>query len=140
VPPPVAIKPDDIPPLLKPGDLPGRFDRYGFRVPLIVVSPWARKNYVSSVVQDHTSITRFIETKWNFGAMTFRDANAANMTDYFNFHKAHFADPPVLAQPLDPAPGLQLCAEHGQHPPLPPTGAIARHRRAALRRGGLPRT
>ena len=140
VPPPVAIKPDDIPPLLKPGDLPGRFDRYGFRVPLIVVSPWARKNYVSSVVQDHTSITRFIETKWNFGAMTFRDANATNMTDYFNFHKAHFADPPVLAQPLDPAPGLQLCAEHGQHPPLPPTGAIARHRRAALRRGGLPRT
>jgi phospholipase C len=135
VPPPAAIKPDDIPPLLHPGDVPGGFDRYGFRVPLILVSPWARKNYVSSVVQDHTSITRFIETKWNFGAMTFRDANAANMTDYFNFHKAHFRHPPALAAPPDPAPGLQRCAEHGQSPPLPPAGAVGRNSS-----GGLPRT
>jgi phospholipase C len=135
VPPPFAIKPDSIPPLLRPGDVPGDFDRYGFRVPLIVVSPWARKNYVSSVVQDHTSITRFIETKWNFGAMTFRDANAANMTDYFNFDKAHFRHPPVLAQAPDPGPGLRRCAAHGQNPPLPPVGVIASHRH-----GGLPRT
>jgi phospholipase C len=135
VPPPFAIKPDSIPPLLQPADVPGGFDRYGFRVPLIVVSPWARKNYVSSVVQDHTSITRFIETKWNFGAMTFRDANAANMTDYFNFDKAHFRHPPVLAQAPDPGPGLRRCAAHGQNPPLPPVGVIASHRR-----GGLPRT
>jgi len=134
VPPPRAIKPDGIPPLLKPGDLPGAFDRYGFRVPLIVVSPWARKNYVSSVVQDHTSITRFIETKWNLGAMTFRDANAADMTDYFNFHKAHFRQPPVLAQAPDPGPGLQLCAAHGQQPPLPPVGTIARHELSGLPR------
>jgi phospholipase C len=135
VPPPRAIKPDAIPPLLNPGDVPGAFDRYGFRVPLIVVSPWARRNYVSRVVQDHTSITRFIETKWNFGAMTFRDANAANMTDYFNFRRADFLHPPGLAQAPDPAPGLQRCAAHGQSPPLPPVGVIARHPH-----GGLPRT
>jgi phospholipase C len=134
VPPPPAIKPDDIPPLLQPGDLPGAFDRYGFRVPLIVVSPWARRNYVSSVVQDHTSITRFVETKWNLGAMTFRDANAANMSDYFNFHHAHFMHPPAFAPPVDPGPGLQACAAHGQHPPLPPSGTISRHPRV------LPRT
>ena len=124
VPPPPAIKPDDIPPLLHPGDVDAGFDRYGFRVPLIVVSPWARRNYVSNVVQDHTSITRFIETKWNLGAMTFRDANAANMTDYFNFHRAHFRQPPVLAAAPDPAPGLARCAAEGQNPPLPPAGAI----------------
>ena len=134
VPPPAAIKPDDIAPLLQPGDVPGAFDRYGFRVPLIVVSPWARRNYVSSVVQDLTSITRFIETKWNLGAMTFRDANAANMSDYFNFHRAHFRHPPPLAPLEDTAPGLQACAAHGQHPPLPPSGAISRHPRV------LPRT
>ena len=125
VPPPRAIKPDDIPPLLQPGDVPGTFDRYGFRVPLVVVSPWARKNYISNVVQDHTSITRFIETKWNLGAMTFRDANAANMTDYFDFRRAQFRRPPVLAGPIDPGPGLQRCAAAGQHPPLPPAGVIA---------------
>src|SRR6202035_4244706 len=37
VPPPRAIKPDSIPPMLGPGDIPGAYDRYGFRVPLIVV-------------------------------------------------------------------------------------------------------
>src|SRR4051794_9867929 len=141
VPPPPAIKPDDIPPLLKPGDVPGAFDRYGFRVPLVVVSPWARKNYVSNVVQDHTSITRFIERKWNLGAMTYRDANAADMSDYFNFSHPHFADPPELAPPLDPGPGLDECHANGQFPPLPPSGAISK--RSAERTGfrrGLPRT
>ena len=61
VPPPRAIKPDSIPPRVRPGDAPGGYGRYGFRVPLFVVSPWARAGYVSSVVQDHTSITAFIE-------------------------------------------------------------------------------
>jgi phospholipase C len=57
VPPPRAIKPDSSPPRLKPGDAPGGYGRYGFRVPLFVISPRARPSYVSSVVQDHTSIT-----------------------------------------------------------------------------------
>ncbi len=134
VPPPRAIKPDDIPPMLQPGDVPGAFNRYGFRVPLIVVSPWARKHYVSRVVQDHTSITRFIETKWNLGAMTYRDANAADMTDYFDFTRAQFREPPRLAEPPDPAPGLRRCAEHDQHPPLPPAGVVSKNRRGVLPR------
>ncbi|MGB8877674.1 MAG: alkaline phosphatase family protein [Solirubrobacteraceae bacterium] len=74
--------------MLTTGDVPGAFDRYGFRVPLIVVSPWARPGYVSRVIQDHTSITAFIERKWNLPAMTFRDANADPMTDYFDFRRA----------------------------------------------------
>ena len=36
-------------------------------------------------VQDLTSITAFIERKWNLPAMTFRDANADPMIDYFDF-------------------------------------------------------
>ena len=93
VPPPRAIKPDAIPPLTAPGDAPGAYDRLGFRVPLIVVSPWARAGYVSSVVQDLTSLTAFIERKWNLPAMTFRDANAHPMTDYFDFRAPAFACP-----------------------------------------------
>ena len=77
--------------LLKPGDVRGGYDRYGFRVPLFVVSPWAKKGYVSRVTQDHTSITAFIERKWNLPAMTFRDANAEPMTDYFDFRKPAFS-------------------------------------------------
>jgi phospholipase C len=120
VPPPPAIKPDSIPPLLSPGDLPGGYDRYGFRVPLIVVSPWARRHYVSSRIQDHTSITAFIESKWNLPAMTFRDANADPMLDYFDFHHAAFERPPSLAAAPALGPGLARCKAAGLNPPLPP--------------------
>ncbi len=119
VPPPRAIKPDNIPPTPPPGGeplLPGGFDRYGFRVPLIVVSPWARANYTSCVVQDHTSITAFVERKWNLPAMTFRDANAHPMTDYFNFRKAAFAKPPALAAAPALGPGLAACTAQGLQP------------------------
>jgi phospholipase C len=123
VPPPKAIKPDSTPPLLKPGDTPGAFDRYGFRVPLVVVSPFAKKNYVSHQVQDLTSILRFIERKWNIGALTFRDANAADMTDYLDFRKAPFRDPPRLAAAPKTGPGLDRCHALGLHPPGDPTPA-----------------
>jgi phospholipase C len=120
VPPPRAIKPDSIPPRVKPGDAPGGYGRYGFRVPLIVVSPWARPGYVSGVVQDHTSITAFIERKWNLPAMTFRDANAQPMTDYFDFRRAAFRRPPTLAAGPGLGPGLARCEAQGLSPPLPP--------------------
>jgi phospholipase C len=120
IPPPPAIRPDSIEPILAPGDAPGRYDRYGFRVPLIVVSPWARRNYVSNVVQDHTSITAFIERKWNLPAMTHRDANAQPMTDYFDLRKPAFARPPALAVAPALAPGLAACHAQGLNPPLPP--------------------
>ena len=118
VPPPPALAPDSIPPILTATDVPGAFDRYGFRVPLIVVSPWARRGYVSRVVQDHTSVLAFIERKWNLPAMTLRDANAQPMTDYFNFRHAAFATPPKLAPAPKLGPGLAKCHAAGLNPPL----------------------
>jgi phospholipase C len=127
VPPPPAIKPDSIPPMLAPGDAPGAYDRYGFRVPLIVVSPWARRGYASSVIQDLTSITAFVERKWNLPAMTFRDANAHPMTDYFDFSgRPAFARPPRLHN----APAIEPC------PPGTGVGAesdVARYLARAVR-------
>jgi phospholipase C len=122
VPPPRAIKPDNIAPIPVPGGpplAPGGYDRYGFRVPTVVVSPWARPHYVSNVVQDHTSITAFIEHKWNLPAMTFRDANAHPMTDYFDFTAPAFATPPKLAAAPGLAHGLAQCHAAGLNPPLP---------------------
>jgi phospholipase C len=119
VPPPRAIKPDNIPPQLAASDFQAGYTRYGFRVPMIVVSPWARRHYVSRVVQDHTSMTAFIERKWNLPAMTFRDANADAMTDYFDFSRPAFATPPTLARKPSLEPGLARCRAHGFHPPLP---------------------
>jgi phospholipase C len=123
VPPPRAIRPDDIGPIQeadRPKLAPGTYDRYGFRVPLIVVSPWARKNYVSKIVQDHTSITAFIERKWNLPAMTFRDANAHPMTDYFDFRRPAFAEPPHIHPKPGLAHGLAQCHRAGLNPPITP--------------------
>jgi phospholipase C len=119
VPPPPAVKPDQIRPHLAPGDAPGGYDRYGMRVPLIAVSPFSRRHYVSRAVQDHTSILKFIETVWNLGALTFRDANARDMTDYFNFDQSPFAHPPTLAPAPKIGPGLAGCLANGERPPTP---------------------
>jgi phospholipase C len=96
VPPPPACPPDDLDPELSPGDQPGRFDRYGVRVPTIVISPYARPHYVSHAVYDHTSILRLLEARFLMPAMTARDANADPLLDLFDFSKPSFATPPSL--------------------------------------------
>ena len=94
---------------------------------------------MSHVVQDLTSITAFIERKWNLPAMTFRDANADPMTDYFDFRAPAFAKPPRLAAAPPLAPGLVKCHAQGLNPPLPPgtasdTSDVARYlKRVAAR-------
>jgi phospholipase C len=104
VPPPAAVTPDDIPPMLQPGDTPGAFDRYGFRVPIAVVSPYSKPHSVSHVVNDHTSILKFIETRFGLPSLTRRDAAANNMFEFFDFSTASFAVPPVLPPAvIDPA-------------------------------------
>ena len=98
VPPPPAVAPDDIKPILKvhpddhldglPAELPGDYTRYGFRVPAVVVSPFAKKNYVSHVVHDHTSILSLVEHKWNLPALTNRDGAADNLLDCLDLDAA----------------------------------------------------
>jgi phospholipase C len=77
------------------------FDRYGFRVPFVVVSPYARKSFVSHAVYDHTSITRFIEAKFRLPALTSRDANALPPYDMFDFQNPPFRSPPHLRRAED---------------------------------------
>ena len=80
-------------------------DRYGFRVPAVIASPWAKRNYVSHVVHDHTSILKLVETKWNLPALTYRDANASNLLDSLDFGASA---PPFLQPPALPAPNTSL--------------------------------
>ena len=75
--------------------------------------------YVSRVVQDHTSITAFIERKWNLPAMTFRDANAHPMTDYFDFRHPTFRKPPTAPRGAAARPGATGVQGGGSDPPLP---------------------
>ena len=97
------------------------------RVPAFVISPFAKKNYVSHVVHDHTSVLKFIETKFNLGAMTYRDANADNLLDSLDFANPGFMTPPTL-----PAPGLPAAGSVCQPLPRPQTepGDELHHNRA----------
>jgi len=62
-----------------------QWTQMGPRVPLVVISQWAKLGYVSHVVHDHTAITRFIETVFNLPALTARDANSDALLDLFDF-------------------------------------------------------
>jgi phospholipase C len=66
----------------------------GYRVPLIVVSPYAKKNYVSHSVADNTAILKFIETRFNVAALTKRDAAQIDMTEFFDFSSPSWMTPP----------------------------------------------
>jgi phospholipase C len=103
VPPPAACKPDEIPPKLKPNSYPGQYDRYGFRVPFVAVSPFVKHHYVSHQVYDHTSILKFIETKFNLPALTARDANADAMMDLFDFSNPIWKVDSLPSAAVDPA-------------------------------------
>jgi phospholipase C len=128
VPPPVALAPDSISPMVQPGE--STYDgyaRYGFRVPAIVVSPYAKRDHVSHVVYDHTSILALVERKWNLPAMTYRDANANDLTDFLDLdamsaRRPTFPELPALAPAGDTAAALACSSTGpGQIPPPPPT-------------------
>jgi phospholipase C len=74
---------------------------YGPRLPLLVISPYAKVNYVDHTVTDQSSILRFIEDNWNLGRIgdNSTDAMAGSLMGMFNFGATA---PAVL---LDPAKG-----------------------------------
>jgi phospholipase C len=119
--PPPAVPPDDIPPDLQlsaKGTYPAKFNRYGFRVPFVVVSPWGRPRYVSHRVMDHTSVLAFIEHQWNLPPMTRRDAAAWDMRDVFDLTRRRL---PAINLPTPPsvARTTAVCKAHGENPPTP---------------------
>jgi phospholipase C len=108
--PPRAVAPDDIAPMLRPGDTVAGFDQYGVRVPAVVVSPFSRPHFVSHDVFDHTSILRFVEERFGLPALTKRDAAADPMTDLFNFERPAFLHPPTLRPAVINQAQLAACA------------------------------
>jgi phospholipase C len=82
----------------------------GFRVPTIVLSPFARPGYVGHQVYDHSSILRMVEWRWGLKPMTKRDRAARNLAESFDFSKAR------------PAPALPVVADPGPHVCQDPIG------------------
>jgi len=73
------------------------FEWTGYRVPLIVISPFAKKNYVSHTVYDHTAILKLVETRFGLSNLTQRDLAQADMSknDFFDFVNKPWATPPT---------------------------------------------
>jgi phospholipase C len=110
----VSPQPMPSPDGIKPVDLPAGyictgktgpicdFIYTGYRIPLTVISPYAKKNYVSHTVMDSTAILKFIETRFNLPALTKRDAAQPDMTEFFDFN-----NPPWMSPPSPPAQNMK---------------------------------
>jgi phospholipase C len=68
----------------------------GFRVPNMIISPFARKHYVSHTPMDHTAVIKFVESRFiNSSAhLTNRDAVQPNLLELFDFTGVPWATPP----------------------------------------------
>src|SRR5271166_5505878 len=78
---------------------PPPMDIYGLgpRVPLLIISPYARAGYISHTQYEFASVLKFIEDRFNLAPLTQRDANANDTTDSFNFSQT--PNPPLVLTP-----------------------------------------
>ncbi|MFZ0279471.1 MAG: alkaline phosphatase family protein [Candidatus Sulfotelmatobacter sp.] len=77
---------------------------YGFRVPMVVMSPYAKPAYISHVTHDFGSILKFIETNFNLPSLGYADAPADDLSDIFNFSQT-----PVAFQTITPPSDTASC-------------------------------
>ena len=86
--PPVAVpSPDGIPiqDLIAGKDVAGDFTMTGVRVPNMIISPFAKKNFVSHTPIDYTAFLKFVETRFGLASLTARDGSMPDMTEFFDF-------------------------------------------------------
>jgi phospholipase C len=103
-----AVPPDGIKPVDLRSDEPrGDFDRTGYRVPMMVISPFVKKSYVSHTVADGTAILKFIQTRFKLPHLTARDAAQIDMTEFFDF-----ANPPWMTPPSPPAQPINMPCDY----------------------------
>jgi phospholipase C len=98
VPSPDGIKPRDLLPSDPQND---DFVRTGFRVPLIIVSPFAKPHYVSHTPMDYTAVLKFVEKRFNLPSLTARDAAQADMEEFFDFSSPNLNPPSPASQPIN---------------------------------------
>ena len=96
-----------------PGAYPGRCG-YGARLPLLVVSPFAKVNFVDHTLTDQTSILRFIEDNWKLGRIGDQsfDEKAGPLRQFFDFDRKL----PAPRLRLDPETGAARAASGGRAP------------------------
>jgi phospholipase C len=75
---------------------------FGFRVPLLVISPYAKTGYIDHRQGEFSSVLRFIEDNWGLSTLTHRDRNARDLSEAFDFSRA--------PRPPDPLPSRTDCS------------------------------
>ena len=70
----------------------------GPRVPMLIISPWAKQGYVDHTEYEFSSVLKFIETVFDLRCMTARDCGANDMMDAFDFTQ----EPRPRAATIDP--------------------------------------
>ncbi len=102
----LVTPPDDVLPVDLSGHTQGLFNVTGFRVPMVVVSPWVKPQTVSHLPTDYTAMLKLIETRFDVPALTQRDATADDMADptngLFDFSTPHLLQVPAPALPTRP--------------------------------------
>jgi phospholipase C len=72
----------------------------GFRTPLLVMSPFARKKYVAHEVYDHTSILKMVEDRWGLPSLSTRDAGANSLANVLDFTQEPRSAPQYPVPPI----------------------------------------
>jgi len=112
---------------------------YGPRLPLLVISPWAREDHVDSTLTDQSSILRFIEDNWRLGRIggDSSDAEAGSLENAFDFNAGDPRAPTVILNdttgevvtPPGEPPGQSSSTGHALPTPTPggrpPAGAVS---------------
>ena len=84
----------------------------GFRVPTIVVSPFAPRHAVAHQHYDHASILKLVEWRWGLKPLSARDAAARNLAEALDF-TAPNRRPPTIPRVLDPGPHVCRTPDKG---------------------------
>lgn len=80
------------------------YREFGFRVPALIISPYAKEGYIDNTFYDATSVLKFIETVFGLPPLTENDKKANNMLNAFDFNNAPrepFIPPMVYTQDLE---------------------------------------
>jgi phospholipase C len=88
---------------------------YGPRLPLLVISPWARHNYVDNTLTSQTSITRFVEDNWKLGRIPGSfDTITGSINRMFDFrrHEGGGQNPKLFLDPVTGQPFGRLDFDH----------------------------
>ena len=76
-------------------DVKPEYAQRGFRIPALLISPFARRGHVAHDVYDHTSVLKLLEWRFGLEPLSERDATANNLATALDFSKRRLAAPPI---------------------------------------------